>query len=215
MEALSARQGGRPIRLMVVDDHPLLREGIAAVVEGQPDMLLVGEAGDGIEAVMRLPECRPDVVLMDLRMPKLGGLDAMRAIRAEHPAVRFVVLTTYHGDVQATRALEAGASAYLLKSMLRKELLDTIRIVHEGRRHVPAEVAMEIAAHQGADGLSDRELDVLRLVAAGNANKTVASSLGIAEETVKAHMKNIFVKLGAKDRTHAVAIALRRGILEV
>lgn len=202
------------IRVLVADDHPLLREGIAAVIEGQHDMELVGEAEDGAGVVHHYRRLRPDVVLMDLRMPKLGGVDAMRAIRDEFPQARIVVLTTYGGDVQATRALEAGASAYLLKSMLRKELVETIRLVHRGHRHVPAEIAVEIAAHAGADALSRRELDVLRLVAAGNANKAVAARLGIAEETVKAHMKSILAKLGARDRTHAVAISLRRGILE-
>lgn len=211
---MTDHDGNARIRVLVADDHPLLREGIAAVIEGQGDMVLVGEAGDGIEVISAYRALRPDVVLMDLRMPRLGGLEAMRAIRGEFTQARIVVLTTYSGDVQAVRALEAGASAYLLKSMLRKELVDTIRLVHRGQRHVPAEIAMEIASHQGADALSARELDVLRLVAAGNPNKLVASRLGIAEETVKAHMKNIFAKLAANDRTHAVAIALKRGILD-
>lgn len=203
------------IRVMVVDDHPMLREGIAAVIAGQPDMTLVAEASTGIEALDNFRTFLPDVTLMDLQMPEMGGIDAILAIRAEFPAARFVVLTTYHGDVQALRALKAGASAYLLKSMLRKELLDTIRIVHRGGRRVPPEIASEIAEHAADDMLSARELDVLRSVAGGNANKRVAALLGISDETVKTHMKSILSKLGANDRTHAVAIGVRRGIIDV
>lgn len=203
------------IRVMVVDDHPMLREGIAAVIAGQPDMTLVAEASTGIEALDNFRTFLPDVTLMDLQMPEMGGIDAILAIRVEFPAARFVVLTTYHGDVQALRALKAGASAYLLKSMLRKELLDTIRIVHRGGRRVPPEIASEIAEHAADDMLSARELDVLRSVAGGNANKRVAALLGISDETVKTHMKSILSKLGANDRTHAVAIGVRRGIIDV
>ncbi len=203
------------IRLLVVDDHPLLREGIAAVIEGQPDMLLVAEASDGVEAVQQFAAHRPDVILMDLQMPKMDGIDAIGAIRAQAPQARIVVLTTYHGDVQALRAFKAGASGYLLKSMLRKELIDTIRLVHGGGRCIPAEIASEIAEHAAADALSAREVEVLRHVAAGNANKRVGALLGISEETVKAHMKSILSKLAANDRTHAVTIALKRGIIEV
>ena len=204
-----------PIRVMVVDDHPLLREGIAAVLEQQPDMLLVAEATDGAQAIERFRETRPDVTLMDLQMPNMHGIDTIAAIRAEFPAARIVVLTTYHGDVQALRAFKAGASGYLLKNLLRRELIDTIHAVHRGQRRIPPEIASAIAEHAAADALSAREVEVLRCVAQGNANKRVAIQLGIAEETVKAHMKSILAKLGANDRTHAVTIALRRGIIDV
>lgn len=203
------------IRIMVVDDHPLLRDGIAAVIDAQPDMRLVAEAGDGVEALQRFREHRPDVVLMDLQMPRMNGVDAMRAIRHEASNARIVVLTTYRGDDQALRAIEAGACGYLLKSMLRRDLVDTIRTVHAGRRVIPAEIAQEIATHVTDDRLSSREIEVLQHVAAGNPNKRIADRLGISEETVKAHMKHILAKLGAHDRTHAVTIALKRGILEI
>ena len=204
-----------PIRVMVVDDHPLLREGIAAVLEQQPDMQLVAEATDGAQALERFREARPDVTLMDLQMPQVHGIDAIAAIREEFPAARIIVLTTYHGDAQAMRAFRAGASGYLLKNLLRKELIDTIQAVHRGGHRIPPEIANEIAAHANADALSVREVEVLRLVAQGNANKRVAAQLGITEETVKAHMKSILAKLDANDRTHAVTIALRRGFIEV
>lgn len=204
-----------PIRILTVDDHPLLREGIAAVIEGQPDMLLVGEATNGREALDAFRGCRPDVTLMDLQMPEMGGVEAIGAIHREFPGARVVVLTTYQGDVQALRAFKAGASGYLLKSMLRKELVDTIRSVHEGRRRIPAEIAAEIAEHASDDALTLREVEVLRQVASGNGNKRIAVHLGIAEETVKAHMKNILAKLDANDRTHAVTIALKRGIIDI
>jgi DNA-binding NarL/FixJ family response regulator len=204
-----------PIRILTVDDHPLLREGIAAVIEGQPDMRLVGEATNGLEALEAFRACRPDVTLMDLQMPGMGGVEAIAAIHREFPTARIVVLTTYQGDVQAVRAFKAGACGYLLKSMLRRELLDTIRGVHEGRRRIPPEIASEIAEHAADDALTPREVEVLRQVASGNGNKRIATQLAISEETVKAHMKNILAKLDANDRTHAVTIALKRGIIEI
>jgi DNA-binding NarL/FixJ family response regulator len=200
---------------MVVDDHPLLREGIAAVLARQGDMCLVGEATDGREAIAVFRDIRPDITLMDLQMPNMNGVEAIAAIRGEFPGARIVVLTTYHGDVQALRAFKAGASGYLLKNLLRKELIETIHLVHNGGRRIPPEIAAEIAEHATADALSDREVEVLRCVAHGNANKRVALQLGISEDTVKAHMKSILSKLSANDRTHAVTIALRRGIIEV
>lgn len=203
------------IRILTVDDHPLLREGIAAVIEGQPDMRLVGEATNGLEALEAFRACRPDVTLMDLQMPGMGGVEAIAAIHREFPTARIVVLTTYQGDVQAVRAFKAGACGYLLKSMLRRELLDTIRGVHEGRRRIPPEIANEIAEHAADEALTPREVEVLRQVASGNGNKRIATQLAISEETVKAHMKNILAKLAANDRTHAVTIALKRGIIEI
>ena len=203
------------IRVMVVDDHPLLRDGIAGVLQTQPDMVLVAEATTGKEAIAHFREHRPDVTLMDVRMPEMNGLDALGAIRAEDPQARIIVLTTYRGDVQALRAIKLGAAGYMLKSSLRKDLIDTIRGVHEGRRLIPPEIAAELAQHLGSDDLSEREVGVLRLIAAGNSNKKVAALLGISEETVKAHVRSILSKLGAHDRTHAVTIALKRGIIEV
>jgi DNA-binding NarL/FixJ family response regulator len=203
------------IRILTVDDHPLLREGIAAVIEGQPDMTLVAEATNGHEAIESFRKHLPDVALMDLRMPDMNGIEAIRAIRSEFPAARIVVLTTYAGDVQALGALKAGASGYLLKSMLRKDLLDTIRTVHAGKRRIPPEIATQIAEHAADDALTDREIDVLRRVGFGNSNKQIAAQLAISEGTVKAHMKSILPKLGARDRTHAVMIAVKRGILDV
>lgn len=202
-----------PIRILAVDDHPMLREGIAAVIEGQPDMLLVAEASNGCEAVERYRAQRPDIVLMDLQMPQMGGVEAIRTIREEFPSAIILVLTTYKGDVQALRALKAGAQGYLLKSALRKELLETIRSLFAGKRCIPAEIAAEIAGHALDDDLTAREVAVLTCVAGGNSNKAVAALLTISEETVKAHMKSILAKLDARDRTHAVTIALKRGII--
>jgi DNA-binding NarL/FixJ family response regulator len=203
------------IKILTVDDHPVLREGIAALLEGQKDMILVAEAVNGREAIEQFRTHRPDVTLMDLQMPEVNGIDAIVSIRSEFPQARILVLTTYKGDVHAARALDAGACGYLLKSSLRKDLLDTIRAVHTGRKRIPAEIAMGIAEHHSSDTLTARELEVLTLVAAGNANKIVASQLGVSEETVKGHMKSILSKLNANDRTHAVTIALKRGILQL
>ena len=204
-----------PITVMAVDDHPLLLDGIKAALSEQPDMKLVAEAMNGREAVDLFGVHRPDVTLMDLQMPDMGGLDALREILGEWPDARIVVLTTYRGDAQALSALKCGARGFMLKGMMRKELRDTIRAVHAGRRVVPAEIAMELAQHAGEDCLSPREMEVLKELARGNANREIAESLNVTEGTVKAHMKNIFAKLGAKDRTHAVLLALKRGILEV
>ncbi|MCX8477443.1 MAG: response regulator transcription factor [Sphingomonas sp.] len=202
-----------PIRILAVDDHPVLRDGIAAILAPQEDMELVGEASDGAEAVAAFRNLRPDVALMDIQMPVMDGLAAITAIRGEFRNARIIVLTTYEGDVQAVRALKAGAAAYLLKTSLRKELLDAIRAVHAGRRYVPAEIAQEIALHAGDDPLSARELAILQLVAQGRANKAIAWELSISEDTVKAHLKSVFAKLDVHDRTHAVTTALRRGIV--
>jgi DNA-binding NarL/FixJ family response regulator len=203
------------IRVLSVDDHALLREGVAALLAGQSDMTLVAEASNGREAIEQFRRHRPDVTLMDLQMPEMNGVDAMISICEEFPAARIIVLTTYVGDALALRALKAGARAYLLKSLLRKELLDTIRLVHAGQKRVVPAVATELAVHATDDALSPRELDVLRLIAGGNANKVIAGQLSITEETVKGHVKNILAKLSAKDRTHAVTIGLKRGIIDL
>jgi DNA-binding NarL/FixJ family response regulator len=203
------------IRILTVDDHQLLREGIAAVLESQEDMTLVAQASNGREAVESFRRLRPDVTLMDLRMPDMSGLEAITEIRGEFPDARIIVLTTYAGDVQAAAALKAGAAGYLLKNLVRKELLETIRAVHSGKRRVPPEIATEIAEHVADDELTGRELEVLRRVAAGKSNKLIAAELDIAEGTVKTHMKSILPKLAASDRTHAVMIALKRGILDL
>ena len=212
---MASKDPGRPIRIMTVDDHPALRDGIAAIVEQQSDMTLVGEASNGQEAVAAFANLRPDVTLMDLQMPVMGGVEAIAAIREQAPGAHIIVLTTYDGDAQAARAMNAGASAYLLKSSLRRELLDTIRAVHAGRRHIPPQIAQEMALHAADDPLSAREIEILKLVADGKANKMIAWDLSISEETVKAHMKSIFGKLEVGDRTHAVTAALRRGVIEL
>ncbi len=203
------------IRVLSVDDHPLLREGIAALVNAESDMKLVAEATNGQEAIEKFRSHRPDVTLMDLQMPALNGIDAIIGIRSEFPNARVIVLTTYAGDVQVLRAPKAGARGYILKGHVRRELLDTIRAVHAGQKRIPPEVAAELAEHTGEDDLSSREIEVLRLIAAGNANKEIAAQLSIAEDTVKSHVTNILSKLGANDRTHAVTIGLKRGIIEL
>ncbi|MGF7147513.1 DNA-binding NarL/FixJ family response regulator [Sphingomonas zeicaulis] len=204
-----------PIRILLVDDHPMLREGVIAIVEDRTDMIVAGEARNGLEAIEQFAALHPDVTLMDLQMPVMNGLEALMAIRADHPDARILVLTTYAGDVQAVRALRAGATGYLLKSSLRTELIEAIHDVHRGRRHIHGDVAAEIALHITDDALTEREAAVLRLVAVGKANKEVARALGLSEETVKAHLKNIFAKLDVADRTHAVTVAVRRGIIEL
>lgn len=203
------------IRILTVDDHPVLREGIAAVLASEQDMLLVAEASNGREAVEQFRTHHPDVTLMDVQMPEVNGIDAIVKIREEFPDARIIVLTTYTGDAQAARAFKAGAFGYLLKNMVRKELIDTIRTVHSGKKKIPPEIAVEMAQHHTDDALTGREIEVLREVAAGNANKMVAQRLNISEETVKAHMRSILSKLGANDRTHAVTIAVKRGIIEI
>jgi DNA-binding NarL/FixJ family response regulator len=203
------------IRVLTVDDHPLLRGGISNAVNAQSGMIVVAEAADGEQAIAMHRKHRPDITLMDLRLPKTSGIDAISAIRSECPRARIIVLTTYAGDVQALRAMKAGAQGYILKNMLGTELIDTIRIVHSGHRRIPPEIASEMALHASDDALSDREVDVLRSVAAGNSNKTVADELFLSEQTVKGHVRNILSKLGANDRTGAVMIALKRGILEL
>jgi DNA-binding NarL/FixJ family response regulator len=203
----------KQIRILTIDDHPLLRAGISAVIQDEKDMLVVGDASGGRDAIERFDNLRPDVTLMDLQMPDMNGIEAIADIRKKHPQARIIVLTTYGGDVLARRALKAGAAGYILKSMIRKELLEAIRAVYAGRRYIPAEVAAELADHFAEDDLSDREIEVLREVAKGMSNKVIASHLVISEATVKAHLKNIMLKLGASDRTHAVSLATARGYL--
>jgi len=198
-----------------VDDHPLLREGLAALIGNQSDMQLIGEASNGREALEQFRKHHPDITLMDLQMPEMSGIDAISAIRGEFPDARIIILTTYTGDFQVSRALRAGARGYLLKGMLRQELLETIRAVHTGRKRLSAEVAVEIAEHATDDVLTPREIDVLRWIAEGNANKEIAGKLSLTEETVKGHVKNILAKLGVNDRTHAVTIGLKRGMIDL
>ena len=208
-------QAPRLIRILIVDDHPLLREGIAALIAAEPDMQLVGACSNGREAIQQFRGLRPDVTLMDLQMPEMSGLDAIIAIRAEFPDARIIVLTTYAGDVQIVRALKAGASGYLLKNLVHKDLLDTIRSVHAGRKTVSPEVSIEVATHATDDLLTPAEIEVLGLIAAGNSNKQIADKLRITEDTVKGRVRNILSKLGANDRTHAATIGLKRGIIQL
>ena len=207
--------GQKPIRVLTVDDHALLRKGIRTLLGAERDMELVGEASTGREAIEAFRLRQPDVTLMDLQMPDMNGIEAIIAIREEFPDARIIVLSTYSGDVQVVRALKAGARAYLLKGDVNKELLTTIREVHVGQKRVSAGIASDLAEHTGEDELSQRELEVLRLVAAGNANKEIAAQLELAEDTVKRHVTNILAKLRANDRTHAVTIGLKRGIIEL
>lgn len=204
---------GATISVLIVDDHPLLREGVAAVLEGEPDITVAGEAKDGAEAVELFSRLRPEIVLMDLQMPGLDGVDAIGLIRRQAPDARIIVLTTYAGDVRALRALKAGASGYLLKSSLRRELIETIRAVQGGQRYLHPQVAHDIALNAIGDPLSDREIDVLNCVSTGYANKEIARLLLLSEDTVKGHMRSIFAKLDVTDRTQAVTVAHRRGII--
>ena len=203
----------KQIKVLTVDDHPILREGMASIIQGEKDMVVVGEASNGREAIEMFRNKRPDVTLMDLQMPVMNGIDAIAIIRRENPQARIIVLTTYEGDVLARRALKAGVTGYILKDMIRTDLLEAIRAVYIVRRYIPQKIAAELAEHYAEDDLSEREIEVLREVARGTSNKIIASHLSISEATVKAHIKNIMLKLGASDRTHAVSIATTRGFL--
>jgi DNA-binding NarL/FixJ family response regulator len=204
-----------PIRIFSVDDHPLLREGIAALVNNQPDMIIVGEASTGGEALQLYKQLKPDITLLDLRLPDMSGIDTLIALRSEFTEARIIMLTTFEGDVEIQRALQAGARGYLLKNMPPSELLDVIRQVHAGKKRIPAAIASQLAEHMSSETLTEREVEVLREVAGGNKNKDIANKLFISEETVKVHIKHIMEKLGASDRTQAVTIGVRRGIIQL
>ena len=208
-------EDSKRIRILAVDDHPILRQGIAGLIADESDMTLVAEAENGREAIQQFRTHRPDITLMDLQMPEMNGLDALIAIRGEFPEARIIVLTTYTGDVQARRALQAGARAYLLKNSLHKELLDTIRAVHAGRKSLSAEISFELAEHSAEDALSATEVRVLSLIAEGKTNKEIASHLSLTEDAVKGQVRNILSKLGASDRTHAAMIGIKRGIIQI
>ena len=207
---------GHPqIRILVADDHPVVREGLRGLIAVQPDMVVVAEASNGREAIQQFRIHRPDVTVMDLQMPEMNGVDALSAIRIEFPGAKIIMLTTYVGDVQIFRALKAGAQGYLLKAVMHKELPDNIRTVYAGRKVMAPEAAAQVAEHSGEEALTPKELEVLRLIAAGNANKEIGAQLSISEESVKSRVKNILGKLGARDRTHAVTLGLKRGIIEL
>jgi DNA-binding NarL/FixJ family response regulator len=207
---------GRPqIRILIADDHPVVREGLRGLIAVQPDIVVVGEASNGREAIQQFRIHRPDITLMDLQMPEMNGVDAVSSIRAEFPAAKIIMLTTYAGDVQIFRALKAGAQGYLLKAVMHEELPDNIRAVYAGRKVMASEAAAQVAEHSGEEALTPKELEVLRLIAAGNANKEIGTQLSISEESVKSRVKNILDKLGARDRTHAVTVGLKRGIIEL
>lgn len=213
--ATSKMKPDQPIKVLIVDDHPLMREGIAAAIKVEPDMVVAGDAADGDLAIDQFFKCRPDVTLMDLQMPNRNGIDAVMAIRQTQANAKILVLTTYGGDAYAERALRAGAMGFLLKSTLHRELVQAIRMVHSGHRYVQQDVARELVAHIGEDRLSQREIDVLRQVAEGHGNKSIARLLSISEQTVKAHLKNVFLKLDVADRTQAVVVGLRRGLIDI
>jgi DNA-binding NarL/FixJ family response regulator len=205
----------KPISVYIVDDHPLFRQGLASILEGEPDIVLAGEASTGREALAGYRELKPDVIVMDIQMPEMNGIDATALIRRDFPAARIIILTTYEGDVHALRAMKAGAAGYMLKSMVRKDLLDTIRAVHAGRHYVTPSVAVTMASHLHGDALTTREIQVLELASVGKSNRLIGVQLGISEATVKVHMKNVLSKMGANDRTHAVVLAVERGIIDL
>jgi DNA-binding NarL/FixJ family response regulator len=205
----------KPISVFIVDDHPVFRQGLVSILDGEPDLVLVGEASTGRQALGSYRQLQPDVVVMDIQMPEMNGIEATALIRREFPAARIIVLTTYEGDVHAQRAMKAGASAYMLKSMVRKELIDTIRAVYAGRQYVAPSIALSMASHLRGDALTSREVQVLELASAGKTNRLIGVQLGISEATVKVHMKNVLSKMNANDRTHAVVLAVERGIIDL